>query len=408
MVTGNPDHAEPPPAPPRYLAFISHSHADRCPWWHYWNKWPWWYFWRRPLWGEVLHRQLEGYRIPKKLRGRNTAVGAVPDRLFPVFLDNEELPASSDLSHAIQTALRESRTLVVISSPNAERSRWVNQEVRAFKSFAGDGRPRVLSLIVGGEPNADDKAHLHQPECFPEPLRYEVDADGRVLRDRRVEPIAADVRPGESPLHDATLKIVAGIIGVRYAELKQRDQARRRWTLLRNVMVLAAVFGAAGWIAVSERSKAQQEVSALHEWRIKEQNLPFARMAGKYSEKEQAELRERRDAAAEMVKIQDAREEVGIALPAETEGLAHDLALTEAELAWSMGDLAQAEAALQRAVKHVERQAEITKLRYEMGVDRTEAVLHANGRRTQTRMALTRLKQVVQDLQAAGLWQPPE
>jgi hypothetical protein len=373
-------------APPKYWAFISHSHQD---------KRRWWFFFRRH-WGWVLHRKLETYRIPRKLVGRETRVGKVPERVYPVFLDTEELPTSSDLSNSIRSALADSRTLVVVCSPNAEQSRWVGEEVRTFKTFAEDRRGSVLGLIIGGEPNADYKRQLQQAECFPEGLRYDVDLAGKIVRDRRVEPIAADVRSGGSSLHDATLKLVAGIVGVGYDELKQRDRARGCWKVIRNVVLVTAVLGAAVGIAQSQRS----EVASMRELRIKEQNLPFPRMFGNYTERESDELRSRRDLTAELVRMDSARVEAGIALPAETAGLAHDYAMIEAELAWSLGDLDEAEEKLQQAVEHVEREAEIVRLRVEFGVERMDAVLRANARREQTRLALVRLRQVIEDLGA--------
>ena len=49
-------------------------------------------------------------------------------------------------------ALAESASLLVVCSPSAALSRWVNEEVLAFKRL---GRSeRIFCLIVAGEPNA--------------------------------------------------------------------------------------------------------------------------------------------------------------------------------------------------------------------------------------------------------------
>src|SRR5262245_44731756 len=120
---------------PRYWAFISYSHSDES-----WAKW--------------VYRELETYGIPRKLWGRPSSVGLVPKRMFPVFRDREELPGAADLGAKLRTALRLSRTLVLICSPRSATSVWVNEEVREFKAL-GRGH-RVLCLIVEGEPNATD------------------------------------------------------------------------------------------------------------------------------------------------------------------------------------------------------------------------------------------------------------
>ena len=96
-----------------------------------------------------------------------------------------------------------------------------------FKTMGREGR--ILPVIVGGEPNASDKPQLNAAECFPEALRFRVGPDGR-LTDERVEPVAADARPDQDRQDNrknAFLKLVAGVAGVDFGTLKQRDQERR-------------------------------------------------------------------------------------------------------------------------------------------------------------------------------------
>jgi hypothetical protein len=128
----------------------------------------------------------------------------VPPSLFPVFRDEEELPADADLSASIRRALENSSLLVVLCSPRSVGSRFVAEEIRYFKELGhGD---RILALMIDGEPNTlDDPAKQRsgmaaELECLPEPLRFGVTrADGTVDWTARTEPIAADVRPGGRP-----------------------------------------------------------------------------------------------------------------------------------------------------------------------------------------------------------------
>jgi len=190
----------------KYKAFISYSHED--------SKWANW-----------LHRRIESYRPPKQIVGEVTTHGPVPKRLTPVFRDRAELPTASDLSELINAALEQSSCLIVICSPAAARSQWVNEEILAFKR---QGREhRILCLIVAGEPNATERPELGLEECFPEALRYKFGVDGG-LSDVRAEPIAADVREGKDSKTDAKLKIIAGMIGVGFDALKQREQQSRQ------------------------------------------------------------------------------------------------------------------------------------------------------------------------------------
>ena len=91
----------------KYWAFLSYSHQDSkaCEW---------------------LHAALENFRVPRRLADRETPLGRVPKRLFPVFRDRDELPGSAELGTNLTEALAQSRALVIICSPAAARSRWVN------------------------------------------------------------------------------------------------------------------------------------------------------------------------------------------------------------------------------------------------------------------------------------------
>ncbi|HLW79813.1 MAG TPA: TIR domain-containing protein, partial [Terriglobia bacterium] len=237
----------------RYWAFISYSHADR-------------------RWGDWLHHALETHKIPKALVGQDTQRGEpVPPRVFPVFRDREELPTSANLGAVIGEALRESRYLIVICSPRAAQSRWVNQEILDYKRL--DREDRILALIVDGEPNAADGKPGYAPEmeCFPEALKHPLGPDGELDKSKHTEPIAADARPDRDGKLNAKLKLLAGVLGVNYDDLKRRDEERRRRrqrvvasisaTL---VLVFAVLAGAALWQwheAAAERQQALRTLS---------------------------------------------------------------------------------------------------------------------------------------------------
>jgi len=201
----------------KYWAFISYSHADEE-----WAKW--------------LHKSIETYRVPRNLIGRETANGSLPKRLFPVFRDRDELPGASDLGGKLQDALTKSRCLIVICSPKSAVSKWVNEEVKTYKSL---GRAdHVLCLMTDGEPNAAPDSGLL--ECFPQAVRFQVDSHGEVTN-LPAEPIAADVRPGKDGKTNALLKLLSGVMGVGYDELRRREKQRQRQQQLRRVVMALAV-----------------------------------------------------------------------------------------------------------------------------------------------------------------------
>ena len=201
---------------PRNKAFISYSHRDES-----WARW--------------LQHSLESCRIPKRLVGEEGDFGPIPERLRPVFRDREDLSSASDLTTQIRRELANSDTLIVICSPAAAASHWVNEEIRYFRQL-GKGK-RILALIVEGDPNARDGSQ----NCFPAALQESTDGTQR-------EPLAADVRRYADGKYLSKLKIVSGVLGIRLDELRQRDAQRR--TRNRFIYAIAALFlvSVIGWL----------------------------------------------------------------------------------------------------------------------------------------------------------------
>lgn len=199
--------------------------------------------------------------MPERLRGRVAPIGEVGARLAPIFRDRDELPTADDLGEAVQEALQQSATLIVICSPAAARSRWVNEEVAHFKRL-GRSR-RVFAFIVAGEPNAKDPAR----ECFPPALRFEVGAEG-VLPEQPVELIAADAREQGDGRHDAFVRLIAGMLGVGFDDLRQRELHRRHrrmtWIAIASTAGMSIMMGLTV-LAMRARNDAQrrQENSEL-------------------------------------------------------------------------------------------------------------------------------------------------
>ena len=281
--------------PRTFWCFISYRHAD--------NQTP------GRQWATWLHQAIETYEVPVDLIGTVNEHGdTIPERIFPVFRDEEELPVDADLASSIYRALDQSKFLLVICSPRAVESTYVAKEILYFKRL---GRSeRVLAVMVAGEPNARwDKGKqasgfLPADECFPKPLRHAVDAEGN-LSPGQAEPIAADFRlPGgggegwTTPeayrqalvgegsasgrvLEDKVkryreraelmkLKVLAGILGVPLGTLTQRDkayqlaQARRKQRITLWVasalaaLALALVGGIIATIWQARRAEANQ------------------------------------------------------------------------------------------------------------------------------------------------------
>lgn len=205
-----------------YKAFISYSHSD--------EKWARW-----------LQRALEKYRPPKTLRLQHPDL---PERLYPVFRDRDELASGNDLSDSIRNAMDSSEALIVICSPEAAKSHWVNEEVRRF--CASGRADRVYCLMVAGSPDRN------AANCaFPPALLN--DADGNALH----EPLAADATASGDDKRNAMLKIAAGLLRVGVDDLKRRDAQRqtRFWAsvAIGAIAIAALTIGLAAYALYAKR-----------------------------------------------------------------------------------------------------------------------------------------------------------
>jgi hypothetical protein len=202
----------------RYRAFISYSQRDKRT-------------------ARRIHTALERYRVPK-----GVDAGAVPGRrLGRFFRDDEEMGASGSLGAALTGAIDDSENLIVICSPAAAQSRWVDAEVRRFKTR---GAPSVFAVIIDGEPHALDPSR----ECFPPSLKVTFDATG-VATGEPDEPRAPDLR--REGLARVRAQLAAGLLGIPFDTLWRRDRRRHRRMVLAMaaaslvVTVTLAAFGAA-------------------------------------------------------------------------------------------------------------------------------------------------------------------
>jgi hypothetical protein len=135
---------------PRYWCFISYRHANNQSADRRWATW--------------LHQEIERYEVPAELVGRPSKWGrVVPERIYPVFRDEESAPADPELSVAIERALDDSSVLLVLCSPGAVESGYVGEEIRRF---ATTGRAdRIITAVIDGDPKDPNR------QCFPQPLR---------------------------------------------------------------------------------------------------------------------------------------------------------------------------------------------------------------------------------------------
>ncbi|MCK0070827.1 toll/interleukin-1 receptor domain-containing protein [Kordiimonas laminariae] len=222
----------------KYKAFISYSHKDAAL-------------------GEEIHKELEKYKVPKRLVGKTTGIGVVPLKLGQFFRDREELPVAEDLTAEVAKALGQSEFMIVLCSPSAAASRWVNKEIIEFKKLRGE--KYVLPLILSGEPWASDTDDK-EVECFPPALRYRISPAG-TLSHIRTEPIAADIREQSDGRKRGIQKLIAGLLGVGLDQLVERELQRkqRRVMAITSASILGMiVMGALTYQATTARNAAER------------------------------------------------------------------------------------------------------------------------------------------------------
>jgi tetratricopeptide (TPR) repeat protein len=208
-----------------------------------------------------LQRALETYSVPRRLVGRPTPAGPAPRRIRPVFRDRTDMAADSDLSERIGWALEKSAYLIVVCSPQAARSIWVEREIERFRQTHDDAR--ILALIVSGDPSGGAQ------DCFPTALRRR-SGDG----ERSSEPIAADLRPQGDGRRRALFKVVAGMLGIGLDELVRRDQQRRNRRLVAvtaaslAAMTLMGILATAAFIARNQAQAQRAHAEGLIEFML--------------------------------------------------------------------------------------------------------------------------------------------
>ena len=301
----------------RYKAFLSYSHKDSAAAGH-------------------LHRRLESYSLPRRLVGMDTERGPVPERLWPIFRDREELPAATDLSETVRQALAESGALVILCSPNSVDSLWVGEEIETFRRLNPD-RP-ILAAILDGDP----------PDCFPSALRaYSQDGTWH-------EPLATDLRRGRDGERLGLLKLVAGITGVGLDSLVQRDAQRRiRRVTAVTAMALIAMLAMAAMTLVAfdaRREAEQQRAEAQMQRSAAEGQIEFMLTDLRTRLREVGRLDIMRSVNARALEYYDAQRDVDL-LPADSRLRRARILRVMGEDGIRLGNLPAAEAALRESYR---------------------------------------------------------
>ena len=219
----------------KYFAFISYSWKDKAD-----ARW--------------IQRKLESFSLPISLRKEKPDL---PLRVRPVFRDMSDLGIGV-LSESIEAALRASRYLIVLCSPDSTQSKWVDQEIRYFSSLGeedGESRyERIIPLIVAKpHPEGDRDSDVDYSACIPGVLQS-------LLPGKEI--LAANIF--ETGRKYAFVKVVSRMLGVEPDLLWQRNRRQRKktlfWTCAVALSVLALVFAGYRMLRTQVRDLQMQKV----------------------------------------------------------------------------------------------------------------------------------------------------
>jgi WD40 repeat protein len=223
---------EPAAADFKFDAFISYSRKDAA-------------FARR------LEQALKAYAPPRDL--------PTPQRALRVFRDESDF-VGTEYGSALRSNLQAARKLLVICSPNAVASRFVDEEIRLFSTLRGP--ENIVTVLLAGRPNNEAATAPGQDEAFPaalvEALPIPLANDFRGIDPQRN-------RPDRHQFESAWFKTLADLFadyGISRAQIEQREKRRqahrRRVTAAISGAVMAALAVLTVWALISRQEAIRQ------------------------------------------------------------------------------------------------------------------------------------------------------
>lgn len=206
-----------------------------------------------------LDTALEGYKPPKDLNA--------PQRNLVVFRDEADF-TGVEYHESIERHLRSSAKMILICSPHARNSSYVNEEVRRFVHTRGANN--VIPLLLSGIPNNEARPGQEYEMAFPDAL-LEVMELPLAVSYVGFDPQRDKVDKGS--FYGSWCSILANLYNVSRSEIEQRDKKRqaRTWFtalgLTTAVIATLSVLSVYAWISRGE---------AIHQRRLAEEQKEVA------------------------------------------------------------------------------------------------------------------------------------
>lgn len=201
-----------------------------------------------------LQHAIERYRLPAVLCKQDSSI---PRRIKPLYCYINDMHAGEELMLELKSRMEQSRYLIVVCSPRAAQSAYINSGIDYFVSLGR--RDSIIPIIVDGIPYSGNEA----TECFPEALKRHFPKHSDPLKDHSILGInihEAGIGSRRKAYDRAMLMVVARILQLDFDGLLLRDQQRRRRRIilstLLSLMVLLGL-GLTWWLSQTVDVKVQ-------------------------------------------------------------------------------------------------------------------------------------------------------
>lgn len=196
----------------------------------------------------ALEKTLQNFRPPKGIGHER--------RRLRVFRDESDL-VGTHYPEAISRFLKRSQKLIVICTPSARDSDFVDDEIVKFAN--AQGVRNIVPVLYRGRPNNEFRAGENDDRAFPATLE-------KLLE----EPLATDYRaydatqakPNQGQFRNAWYTLLANLLDVGREDIEQRDfrrQRRDRMLVASIVAIVIASLATFGTIARIQKLRADEQ-----------------------------------------------------------------------------------------------------------------------------------------------------
>ncbi len=247
-----------------------------------------------------LEKALEGYKPPKIIN--------IPHRNLVVFRDEGDF-TGVEYHESIEKHLRNSAKMILVCSPHARNSSYVNEEVSLFVRTKGANN--VIPILLSGIPNNEARSGQEYEMAFPDAL-LEVMKLPLAVSYAGFDPQKDNV--GKGSFYGSWCTILANLYNVSRSEIEQRDKKRktRAWftaisivTVVISTLLALSIYA---WISRGEAIRQRQLADEQREVALKvfyQLTYKIPQVLSKFPKTEQIRERLVRDTIASLQKLQN-------------------------------------------------------------------------------------------------------